>query len=721
MTNSGNSLKPQTLNIKNLLSIPWIGLRPDVILYPGPTDRDGQRSFVLEDPVRGNNFRIGYTESEVLFRLLSERDPDAAAANLYATTAIRPSLEEIAAFITMLQRERLAILPKDEVIKQDASMAGGTGEPGLFQQLLESYVFFKLSLLRPDKFLNRTYRYASLLWSPFLRYVYLICGILGVILVSQEIDLYIGSVNYLFTPQGSVAFFFCLALLKTGHEFAHAYTAKSMELHVRSMGIFFIVLWPLLYTDVTDVWKVPDRRQRLKVAAAGVWFEVVVGGVALLGWALLSDGVLRSLMFFLSGTSIASSVFINLNPFMRYDGYYLLMDWWGIDNLRPRAFAMLRYTVRRWLLDWKGAPPEIHPHRRWLILYGILALLYRIFIYISIALAVYYFYSPVPGLILFGVEIWFFSLWPAWIEVKDTMRQRYLIGSIFRVMLTICVIGTLAYLMIIPLPDFERLPCLLLYKGTNRMDAPVAGRLTMAMPESDRVVRQGDLLTRISSDDLAREAEKVKFDLASVRATIDNLGSGGAQGAYRSWLLAEEERLNAAAEKYAQAIAQLEIRAPSDGRLVDINEQLYEGASVAKGAYLFTIANPKSHELKAYIHERLIGESYVFDKAGTIVLFAGPELPTLTATLKEKSMFPVYSFPNLSLFDVAGGHILSVQDRSARKPRDAYFAFTFEVENVPVWLPHGQPSWIWLKGQSGSIADRLFNKIWKSLTERGII
>ncbi|NJL60360.1 MAG: HlyD family efflux transporter periplasmic adaptor subunit [Desulfobacteraceae bacterium] len=412
---------------------------------------------------------------------------------------------------------------------------------------------------------------------------------------------------------------------------------------------------------------------------------------------------------------------VNLNPFMRYDGYYFLMDWWGIDNLRPRSFAMLRYALRRLLLDWKGPPPEIHPRRNTMIMYAVLALSYRLVIYFSIAVAVYYLYSPVPGLILFGVEIWFFTLRPIWIEIRDTLRQRYFMGSILRVMLTLCIIGTLVYVLIIPIPEFERIPCLILYKGTNRVDSPSAGRLSMPMPKSGREVRQGDLITRVSSDDLLRDAEKVRFDLETIKASIDNLGSGGAQGAYRSWLIVEEERLNASLEKYTQAIAQLEIRAPADGFITDINEKLYEGAYLAKGAYLFTIANLKSHELKAYIHERLIGEIGFSDKAKITVHFAGPELPRLSATLKEKSAFPVYSFPNDSLFDIAGGPMLSVQDRAGRKPRDAYFAYTFDVDAIPKWIPHGQPSWVWIRQEPISVVNRIFDKIWKSLTQRGIL
>ncbi|NJL60362.1 MAG: hypothetical protein HC887_12735 [Desulfobacteraceae bacterium] len=168
-----------TPSVKGFLTVPWLGLRADVVLYPGPVDPDGQRSWVLEDPARGNNFRLGYVEGEVLFRLLTERDPDAALANLYETSPLRPSMEEVAGFISMLQREHLAILPPKEAIRRE-SLSDHTGDPTIFSQLLESYVFFRIPLIRPDAFLTRTISYVSILWSPVFRYIYLICGVLGV-------------------------------------------------------------------------------------------------------------------------------------------------------------------------------------------------------------------------------------------------------------------------------------------------------------------------------------------------------------------------------------------------------------------------------------------------------------------------------------------------------------------------------------------------------------
>jgi putative peptide zinc metalloprotease protein len=712
--------KPRA-KIQDFLESPWLGLRSDVILHPGPLDPDGQRSYILEDPVRGNNFRLGYTEGEFLYRLVTEKDPDAAVANLYATSTLRPSPEEVVTFITMLQREGLAILPKQKVIRQEAEAETLMPVPPFIQKLLQGSIFFRIPLLRPDRFLNWTLPYISWLWSPFLCWFYVLAGLTGLFRTLQEIELYFSTVSYLFTPQGGIAFFICLALLKTGHEFAHAYATKTLNpgLHIRSMGIFFIVFWPLLYTDTTDVWKVPDRRRRMWVSAAGVLFELAVAGIALLFWSILPDGIFRSLMFFLSGTSIFSSIFVNLNPFMRFDGYYLLMDWWGIDNLRPRAIAMLRYRVRRILLDWKGPEPEVHPHRRGMIIYGILAVLYRLFIAFSIAMAVYHFFFPILGLTLFAVEIWLFILRPLWMEVKSVHKSRRYIGRNSRLYMSGVGFAILLILLAAPLPRLERLPCLMLLKGTTRVEAADAGQLAMPLPPVGHKVEAGDMITRIISDPLTHEAQNTRFDLDAVRSRIEFLGSGGEEGAYRTWLMVEEKRLMAALEKIEQAIAQMEIHAPVSGQIMEVNEDLYEGAFVSAGTYLFTIATPESHELKAFVHENLAGKINTHaSHFHATARFPGFE-PAIQAEFREKSLFPVYHLPNPSLLDIAGGPIMSAQDARGARPRDAYFAFTFGVQNVPR-IPHGTPSRIWVWSDGRSLLGQISGKIWKHITGRGL-
>lgn len=456
------------------------------------------------------------------------------------------------------------------------------------------------------------------------------------------------------------------------------------------------------------------------ISAAGVLFELTVAGMALLLWAFLPDGILRSLMFFLSGTSLISSVLINLNPFMRYDGYYILMDYWGIDNLRPRASAMLRHAFRCLAFDWQGPAPEIHPNRQSLIIYGFLALLYRLFIGISIAVSVYYLFFPLLGMIIFAAEIWLFIIYPLKVEILDLIKKRHYMGSKYRLILTgICFLA-ISLLLIIPLPDLEHVPSLFMYKRAANIEAPSPGQILTDIPEQGLEVNAGELIAKLSSDSLEYEMQQVRFDLEGVRASIQGIGSGGEQEAYRKWLMAEEDRLKAALEKYLQAAAQLEIRSPVKGRIMNVNQDLYKGAFVHEGAYLFTVAVPDSYELKAFVHEKITAKLKEPSEFKTSVRFAGPEIPDMEVRAVEKSLFPVHRLPNDSLYDYAGGPVVSAADPVGRRPRDAYFTYTFEVENKYENMPvHGMPSWIWIKTQHQSAVQYFSGLIWQTITERG--
>ncbi|NHW78486.1 site-2 protease family protein, partial [Escherichia coli] len=78
--------------------------------------------------------------------------------------------------------------------------------------------------------------------------------------------------------------------VKSLHELGHAFTAARYGLHVPAMGVAFMVLAPILYTDVTDAWRLSSRRQRMAIHAAGVIVELALASIALFAWALLPDG-----------------------------------------------------------------------------------------------------------------------------------------------------------------------------------------------------------------------------------------------------------------------------------------------------------------------------------------------------------------------------------------------------------------------------------------------
>ncbi len=210
-------IKPNDLNIiksktekiaeaiKEGLRIPWQGLRPDIILRKGIPAADGKTTYILDDPVRGLHFELGEAEAQFFLCLASEKDISSAVEKLLQTTSLRPSVEDILQFIQMLQREKLAVLPA-ELAQQTAGIREQK-KPSLFKKIMIGYMFFKVPLIRPEGLLNLIYPWLSPLWSkPFL-FLYAVLGVAGLIFMSQQIELYLHTVNHLFTPKRRGGFF----------------------------------------------------------------------------------------------------------------------------------------------------------------------------------------------------------------------------------------------------------------------------------------------------------------------------------------------------------------------------------------------------------------------------------------------------------------------------------------------------------------------------------
>lgn len=731
------------LGIAEQLKIPWLGLRSDLLFHEGPLDPDGHHSWVVEDPVRGSNFRLGVAESKLFRCLRLGNDLDDAAMMFYRETSLRPDPSQIVAFIDNLQRNQLTRLPADYVIEEaEQQELNPPPQKSWAQRAMHGYVYFRVPLLKPDSLLAAMLPWVRWLWAPFMRLIYLAMSVAGLLLALPQAELYFSTASFLFTAKGAVIFAVCLALLKICHEFSHALTAKSLGLHVRTMGVAFIVMWPILYTDTSDSWKLDDRRLRRRIDVAGMLFELVVAGIALFVWALVPDGVLRSLMFFLSSTSLASSLFVNINPFMSFDGYYILMDVWGIDNLRPRATALMKHRFRRVLFDWRGKKPEQHPKEKAMIWYAMGASLYRIVITLSIALAVYHLYFKALGTLLLLVELWVFLLRPVYIEFQYVFRHRELMGSRLRLLITSLVFIALVTVLAVPTPRIETLPALVLYEGASPVSAPHAGRLEGDLPAKGSRVYRGESLLLIRNDEVAHEREQARFELDQLDARLETIGSAGEAGGYRNWLLVERRRLLAQLDKLDQLNAQMEVLSPIDGMVVDRNPDMYAGAWVAKDTSLLMLAHVADrggagsgeardgkekgelhgkHIVKAYVHEQ-IDERMPHQKGLRATLhFPNLELPVVDLVLRKRGTFPVNSIPNDSLYDRQGGGIVSRVEDDKVMPRVAHLPYTFDVFGLKAMVPHGTPCEVWVEGASQSVIGDAVDSLGRILAEEGLI
>ncbi|MET7421771.1 cyclic nucleotide-binding protein [Dactylosporangium sp. NPDC005555] len=152
------------------------------------------------------------------------------------------------------------------------------------------------------------------------------------------------------------------------HELGHALGAKHAGRKVPVAGFLVYFGIPSVFVDTTDVW-MAGRRARIVTTIAGPATGLVLAGACQIVGLLYPE--LQPWTFKLAFAWYLNALF-NLNPFMALDGYYLLMDWLEVPNLRARGLAWVIARLRR-------RPPrfgELDREGRLVALYGMLAVVW---------------------------------------------------------------------------------------------------------------------------------------------------------------------------------------------------------------------------------------------------------------------------------------------------------------------------------------------------------
>lgn len=166
------------------------------------------------------------------------------------------------------------------------------------------------------------------------------------------------------------------------HESAHAVTAKHFGRRVDQGGFMLFYLMPAFYVDVTDVWLEPWWR-RIAVSWAGPYSGFTVAGAcSILVWLFPHSGLVGTLLFKFAVASYFTDA-LNLMPLLPLDGYYILMDWLEIPQLRQRALEFIKGPMWRLLLDRE-------PFTRREILFAVFGILAAVYSSLSIFLAILY-------------------------------------------------------------------------------------------------------------------------------------------------------------------------------------------------------------------------------------------------------------------------------------------------------------------------------------------
>ncbi len=580
--------------------LPLAPLREDLKLFAATANRDGSPAWVIQDPVTNRFFRIGWLEFEILARW-GMRDPAAVAQAVSAETPLQIAAEDVQEVGRFFRRQQLVQVTEASGVAFLSELARRS-KLSHWKWLLSNYLFIRVPLVRPQRFLQWLAPWCDLFYTRSFKVLAVLATVLGLVLALRQWDVFVGTFTDFMSVQGIAGYLVAIAAAKTLHEMGHAITATRLGVRVAHMGVAFLVLWPMLYTDTGESWKLSRRRDRFRIAAAGMAIELALAGFATLAWSLAPEGGLRSALFFLATTSWILTLGINASPFMRFDGYFLLSDALDLPNLHARSFALARAALRRTLFGWDEPDPEpFSPGlRRFLLVFAWLTWAYRLVVFLGIAVAVYLFFFKVLGIFLFIVELVWFLARPLWSEVQVWINRRHETGSARTALLALLLAGVFA-VMALPWQGEVSGPAWLHTAQSQMLYSPFAARLVSIVDNGE--VQAGQVLAELDSPDIRSRAGRLNTVAETLRRQADQ-SVGRADGTARRNLIIEQLGGQLARlESERQELARLRLVAPFAGRIVDREHDLQAGAWVSADEPLATLIDPSSWVIDALVSQ----------------------------------------------------------------------------------------------------------------------
>ena len=578
-------------------------LREELSLFPGPARADGAPSWSLQDPTRNLFFHIDWLTFEILSRWHLD-DPDAILGAITEETTIQPEATDMEAVLSFLASNELL---QQHDAKGSAWLAAQAEKrrASPMQWLLHHYLFFRVPLWRPDAWLTRMAPLVAPLFSRAFLVLTLGALVAGLVEVSRQWETFVSTLVDTFSWQGLAGYFIALVAVKFLHELGHAFTAKRQGCRVPAMGVAFLVMFPMAYTDVNETWKLRRKRQRLAVGAAGILTELTLAAWATLAWALLPDGFLRGAAFLLATTTWISTLMINASPFLRFDGYFLLMDWLEMPNLHQRAFALARWRLREALFGLNAPVPEhLAPTRhRAVLIFAYVTWLYRLVVFGGIALLVYHVFPKPLGPFLAAVEIGWFILQPVFREMGEwknflptALRNR-------QAWITLAMLGLALGIALIPWDPRVSAQGLLRPELLTPVVSPGSARILSLPVANGAQVREGQTLFTLEAPDLVFQQQATASRAANLRWQADAAGVDPT-------LRAQQQVIEASRGKVSEELAGLRAEqqryrpmAPFAGRLFFAHPDLSPGLWVAKNERLAVLADTTRWQVETYLPE----------------------------------------------------------------------------------------------------------------------
>ena len=658
---------------------PWPALREELQIEPGGPNPDGSPAWHICDPVRNLFFRIGWLEFEIL-RRWHLGDAARIAGDVRAATTLAAHPEDVARLQDFLARHQLVRTPRPRA------------PTPAWRWLLNNYLFVRVPLVRPQRWLKAALPWVAWLYTRTFVGATLLAALAGLLMAARQWDTVRAHLHGALSWEGVFGFAGALVLSKLLHELGHALMSTRHGVRVGHMGVAFLVMWPMAYTDTGESWKLRRSRHRLAIASAGICAELVLAAWCTLGWAFLPESDLRNALFFLATTAWVLTLAVNASPFMRFDGYYILTDALDLPGLHERAGAQARRVLRAWLPGLAEPSPEaLSPaFRRALVAFAFATWAYRFVLFLGIALVVYHAFFKALGVFLFFVEISVFIVRPVLAELRVWHARRAEIPSRRR-WLAALLLACAALVLALPWSSRVGAPGVLRAGVEQPVFSPFAARLVALDVAEGATVRAGQPLLALEAPVQAVERDKAEAMAAAYeRAAQGALGLDDSPAAQAA--LAQQQAARWTREQRARQaeLQRLQIVTAAGGTVRDLDPLLAPGVWVAPSQRLATVVDAQRWRAEALVPER---DRLRIEAGAPVKAYVQGRGGRLEGRIVAIDGGSVKRLPHAMLAQPHGGEIALNPTAPAKdlKPAQAWFRIVAEGPLPPDWrAPPGE-------------------------------
>ena len=310
-----------------------------------------QQGFLCHDPARGEYFRFGQREFDLTRLFDGTRTPSEVLglAERQGIDADELSLKQLVWWLTQHNLLERRAAPRDP-------QAGATNA---LIQTFGKAVSIRLPLVDADIFSRRCVSSAGLLFTRIGFLAWLVIVLASTVVASSNWERFTTDLRQIFDPSGWIWLVVAWCVIKVFHEAGHAIAASRQGVVVGRAGVILLLFAPIAYVDVTDAWRLPNRMQRIWIAMAGVYVELLIAAFAVFVWSVApASSSAANIAINVIVAAGPATLLINANPLMRLDGYFALSDLLQIPNLGMHGGRQLCGWVE-WFLLGRRRPQSL--------------------------------------------------------------------------------------------------------------------------------------------------------------------------------------------------------------------------------------------------------------------------------------------------------------------------------------------------------------------------